>query len=72
MLKKILTYHVVQGQMSPGKVAGSHPTLQGGTVDVTGAGESLKVNDAGVVCGGVRTANAIVYMIDTVLTPPAQ
>jgi uncharacterized surface protein with fasciclin (FAS1) repeats len=72
LLKKILTYHVVQGQLSPDKVAGTHPTLQGATVNVTGAGETLKVNDAGLVCGGVKTANATVYMIDTVLMPPAQ
>ena len=72
LLKKILTYHVVQGQLSPDKVAGSRPTLQGATVNVTGSGENLKVNDAGLVCGGVRTANATVYMIDTVLMPPAQ
>ena len=25
----------------------------------------------GLVCGGVQTANATVYMIDTVLMPPA-
>jgi uncharacterized surface protein with fasciclin (FAS1) repeats len=24
-----------------------------------------------VVCGGVRTANATVYLVDTVLMPPA-
>ena len=71
-LKKILTYHVVQGQLSPDKVAGTHPTLQGGTVNVTGTGENLKVNDAGLVCGGVKTANATVYMIDTMLMPPVQ
>ena len=61
----------LQGQVSPDKVAGTHPTLQGATVNVTGAGETLKVNDAGLVCGGVKTANATVYMIDTVLMPPA-
>ena len=72
LLKKILTYHVVQGQLSPDKVAGSRPTLQSATVNVTGSGEGLKVNDAGLVCGGVKTANATVYMIDTVLMPPAQ
>ena len=72
LLKKILTYHVVQGQLSPDKVAGSRPTLQGATVNVTGSGEGLKVNDAALVCGGVKTANATVYMIDTVLMPPAQ
>ncbi|MGH3521782.1 MAG: fasciclin domain-containing protein, partial [Mycobacterium sp.] len=72
MLKSILTYHVVQGQESPAKVDGTHPTLQGADVNVTGAGNDLKVNDAGLVCGGVHTANATVYMIDTVLTPPSQ
>jgi uncharacterized surface protein with fasciclin (FAS1) repeats len=29
------------------------------------------VNKASVVCGGVQTANATVYLIDTVLTSPA-
>lgn len=70
-LTKILTYHVVPGQASPAKVVGSHQTVQGATVNVTGSGDALKVNDAGVVCGGVRTANATVYLIDTVLMPPA-
>ena len=40
--------------------------------EVTGSGTDLKVNDANVVCGGVQTANAQVYLIDTVLMPPAQ
>lgn len=38
---------------------------------VTGPVDTLKVQDASVVCGGVKTANATVYLIDTVLTPPA-
>ena len=29
------------------------------------------VNKASVVCGNVQTANATVYIIDTVLMPPA-
>ena len=29
------------------------------------------VNDANVICGGVKTANATVYLIDSVLMPPA-
>jgi uncharacterized surface protein with fasciclin (FAS1) repeats len=72
MLKSILTYHVVQGQESPNTVDGAHKTLQGADVKVTGQGNGLKVDDAGLVCGGVHTANATVYMIDTVLTPPSQ
>jgi uncharacterized surface protein with fasciclin (FAS1) repeats len=72
MLKSILTYHVVSGPLSPAQVDGSHATLQGAPVNVTGSGNGLKVNNAGVVCGGVPTANAMVYMIDTVLMPPGQ
>jgi uncharacterized surface protein with fasciclin (FAS1) repeats len=72
MLKSILTYHVVQGQESPNTVDGTHKTLQGADVKVTGQGNGLKVDEAGLVCGGVHTANATVYMIDTVLTPPSQ
>ncbi len=71
LLKSILTYHVVPGQLSPDRVIGTHPTLQGANSTVTGQGNSLKVNNASVVCGGVPTANATVYMIDTVLMPPS-
>jgi len=71
MLSRILTYHVVQGQVSPAKIVGTYKTLQGGNVTVTGQANTLKVNNAGVVCGGVPTANATVYMIDTVLMPPS-
>jgi uncharacterized surface protein with fasciclin (FAS1) repeats len=71
LLSSILTYHVVPGQASPTQVIGMHKTVQGGEVTVTGGGNAIKVNDAGVVCGGVRTANATVYLIDTVLMPPA-
>lgn len=70
-LTKILTYHVVPGQLSPADVDGTHPTVQGAPVTVTGSGNNLKVDGASVVCGGVHTANATVYMIDTVLMPPA-
>ncbi|MGH3521784.1 MAG: fasciclin domain-containing protein, partial [Mycobacterium sp.] len=55
MLNSILTYHVVQGQLTPAKVIGSHKTLQGADVNVTGQGNNLDVNNAGVVCGGVPT-----------------
>jgi uncharacterized surface protein with fasciclin (FAS1) repeats len=71
LLTSILTYHVVPGQASPAQVVGTKKTVQGANVTVTGGGSDLKVNNASVVCGGVQTANATVYMIDTVLMPPA-
>ena len=70
-LTKILTYHVVPGQLTPSEVTGMHKTVEGGEVDVTGSGDNLMVNGAKVICGGVQTANATVYLIDSVLMPPA-
>ncbi len=69
LLTSILTYHVVPGQLAPADVTGNQKTVQGGTVKVTGSGDSLKVNGANVICGGVKTANATVYLIDQVLMP---
>ncbi|MDG6110020.1 fasciclin domain-containing protein [Dactylosporangium aurantiacum] len=69
-LTKILTYHVVSGKLTPAQLAGTHKTLQGGEVTVTGSGTSFTVNGASmVVCGNVQTANAVVYIVDTVLMP---
>ncbi|NUS95739.1 MAG: fasciclin domain-containing protein, partial [Nocardia sp.] len=70
-LTKILTYHVVPGRIAPADIAGDHATVEGGTVAVTRNGENIEVGDASVICGGVQTANATVYMIDKVLMPPA-
>ncbi|MFF5034919.1 fasciclin domain-containing protein [Nocardia salmonicida] len=70
-LTSILTYHVVPGQIAPQNIAGTHKTVQGADVTVSGSGNTIKVADANVICGGVRTANATVYMIDSVLMPPA-
>lgn len=69
-LTAILTYHVVPGQIEPADIVGTHTTVQGDTLEVTGSGDDLMVNDATVICGGVQTANATVYLIDTVLMPP--
>ncbi|GAB2534922.1 fasciclin domain-containing protein [Nocardia heshunensis] len=70
-LSKILTYHVVPGRIAPDQIAGTHKTVEGADVSVTRDGDTIKVGDASVICGGVQTANATVYMIDTVLMPPA-
>ncbi|WP_405138182.1 fasciclin domain-containing protein [Nocardia sp. NBC_01388] len=70
-LTKILTYHVVPGQIAPGSIAGTHKTVEGADVTVTRSGDDIKVGGASVICGGVKTANATVYLIDSVLMPPA-
>ena len=71
-LSKILTYHVIQGQLSPDQIVGTHKTLEGGEVTVAGTPDMLTVNGTTtVICGGVKTANATVYLVDSVLMPPA-
>ena len=70
-LTAILTEHVVGQTLTPDKLAGTFATLnpkQG--VMVTGSGEDFMVNKtAKVLCGNVQSANATVYIIDTVLLP---
>jgi uncharacterized surface protein with fasciclin (FAS1) repeats len=70
-LTKILTYHVVGQKLAPGDLEnGSFDTLEKSKVTTSGSGESYTVdNSAKVVCGNVKTANANVYIIDTVLMP---
>ena len=71
-LATVLTYHVVEGQMAPSEIEGQTlTTVQGEEVEISGSGDELTVNDANVICGGVQTANATVYLIDSVLMPPS-
>ncbi|KUN79865.1 fasciclin [Streptomyces bungoensis] len=72
-LTKILTYHVVGKKLTPKDLEnGSFDTLEKSKLTTSGSGESYTVNDsAKVVCGNVKTANANVYIIDTVLMPPS-
>ncbi|MFJ6645967.1 fasciclin domain-containing protein [Streptomyces sp. NPDC091290] len=71
MLTKILTYHVVGQKLTPKDMEnGSFDTLEKSKVVTSGSGESYTVQgSAKVVCGNVTTANATVYIIDTVLMP---
>ncbi|MFF3087439.1 fasciclin domain-containing protein [Streptomyces nojiriensis] len=70
-LTKILTYHVVGEKLTPQQLgSGSFQTLQKGMITTKGSGTAYQVNNASkVVCGNVPTANATVYIVDTVLMP---
>ncbi|GAA4900149.1 putative surface protein with fasciclin (FAS1) repeats [Stackebrandtia albiflava] len=75
MLTQVLTYHVVGQSLTPEALGTEGPftTLQGEQVEVSGSGEDFTVNgESKVVCGNVPTANATVYIVDTVLMPPAE
>lgn len=73
-LTNILTYHVVTEPVDPTAPEGDYTTLQGDDLTVSGTGDDITVNTdtdapASVICGGVQTANATVYLIDSLLMP---
>ncbi|MBP2325945.1 putative surface protein with fasciclin (FAS1) repeats [Kibdelosporangium banguiense] len=74
LLTKILTYHVVPKTVTPTDLTdGSFDTVEKGRLTTMGSGQAFTVGTGGakIVCGNVKTANATVYIIDTVLMPPA-
>ncbi|MGV9249922.1 fasciclin domain-containing protein [Streptomyces sp. NPDC003697] len=72
-LKKVLTYHVVDKQVTPNELSdGSFKTVEGGKLTTSGSGTNFKVNGkANIVCGNIKVANATIYVIDAVLMPPS-
>ena len=71
MLGSILKHHVVGEQISPDQLSGEFETLNGDKITINGSGEMATIGDekARVLCGNIQTANATVYVIDTVLMP---
>ena len=68
-LTKILTHHVVGEKLDPDQIDGSHDTLANDKVTVKGDENGMTVDGAKVLCGNIPTANATVYVIDSVLMP---
>ena len=73
-LTTVLTHHVIPGKLSPDQLAGDHDTLAKDTVTISGSGEDFTIdagngNTAKILCGNIQTANATVYVIDSVLMP---
>jgi len=69
-LTKILTYHVVAGevmakQVKPGKVM----TLEGSKLNVTKGSQGVKVDNAHVVLVDVMASNGVIHAIDAVVIP---
>jgi len=70
-LAKILNYHVVRGQITPADFArGTTLTTQeGAQLKISLMGSTYEVSNATITCGNLHTANATVYIINTVLMP---
>jgi transforming growth factor-beta-induced protein len=71
LLKKVLTYHVVSGDlMAKDLRSGNVTTVAGSTVAVKVGHSSVKVNNANVVKADIDAKNGVVHVIDKVLLPP--
>ena len=71
LLTSILTYHVVNDELSINRVANSDtlPTLNGSDLDVSFDGGQVKVDGATIVINNIRASNGVIHVIDTVLLP---
>ena len=71
-LAKVLKYHVVTGRITPAELAHGMTltTVEGSQLKTSRMGSDYEVNNANVTCGNLHTANATVYIINTVLMPP--
>ncbi|MDX2443078.1 MAG: fasciclin domain-containing protein [Bacteroidales bacterium] len=68
-LTKVLTYHVVSGNIMSGDLtAGTVETLNGENVTVD-LSNGVKINDATVTAADVEASNGVIHLIDKVLLP---
>jgi len=69
-LQKILTYHVVAGQVKAADVKpGAVKTVEGQSLQVRTKGGAVMVDGARVVKTDIVTSNGVIHVIDTVLMP---
>jgi uncharacterized surface protein with fasciclin (FAS1) repeats len=71
-LTDLLMFHLVVGQRGPSELRGELETRGGQKIEISRDGDRIRIaGQANVVCGDLRTANATIYLIDSVLMPPA-
>jgi len=70
-LTDILTYHVVPGELMAADLQDGQEleTVQGGKLQVSVEGDTVRVGDATVVMADVDASNGVVHVIDAVLMP---
>ncbi len=72
-LVRLLTYHVVSGEVLSKKIkSGKVKTIQGDTVNVLVQSNGVTINDSNVTAVDVKASNGVIHVIDTVLMPPAE
>lgn len=71
LLQKVLTYHVVSGNLkSTSLKSGSVPTVEGSAATVRVANGGVRVNNAKVTKADISASNGVIHVIDHVLLPP--
>jgi uncharacterized surface protein with fasciclin (FAS1) repeats len=71
LLRKVLTYHVVSGDlMSKNLRSGRVATVEGNPVAVQVRNQKVRVNNANVVKADIDAKNGVIHVIDRVLLPP--
>ena len=70
-LTRVLTYHVVPGDVMAAQVMKmkSAKTLEGSTVKISMMGKNVMVNKANVTKTDIKASNGVIHVIDTVLMP---
>jgi len=70
-LQKILTYHVVAGDVMAKEVVKLHSakTVEGGSLTIKAGGHGVMVNNAHVTKADIVASNGVIHVIDTVLLP---
>lgn len=72
-LVKILTYHVVSGDIYSKNLKNGQTakTVEGEDIKVSVAKSGVKINSANVVGADVKARNGVVHVIDAVILPPS-
>ncbi len=71
ILIKLLTYHVVSGEvLAKALKAGSQVTIEGNSLTVKLNGKQVMINNAKVVQSDVTASNGVIHAIDKVVVPP--
>lgn len=70
-LHHLVRYQIVQGRVTPARLATGEPltSLLGTSVYPSGSAGMYWVDNARVICGNIRTANATVYIVNQLMVP---
>ncbi|MBD2777121.1 fasciclin domain-containing protein [Iningainema tapete] len=70
-LQKVLTYHVVSGNLKSSSLkSGDVTTVEGASAKVNVSNGRVRVNNATVTKADISASNGVIHVIDKVLLPP--